>query len=82
MTEEERMNAYIWAAKIHPEAIPAMGLQKGDRFNWANAADVGIKVYRGRGWYCYLDSIFDKKVRCYRIRAKTAVIQIKEASDA
>lgn len=81
MTETEKMQAYIWAAKVHPKAVPVLSLSKGEMFVWpVPGKDWGnnYMVYRGRGWYCYHDSVGDKRCRCYRIGVKTAVIQVKE----
>ncbi len=82
MTENEKMNAYIWAAKVHPKAIPLVGLAKGDKFVWPppilTPGDSNVKLYRGSGWYRVLDAFGNPVGRCFRTGVKTAVIQVKE----
>lgn len=82
MTETEKMNAYIWAAKMHPRAVPLMDLQKGEKFIWPppilTPGDSNVKLYRGSGWYRVLDAA-DKPVgRCFRTNVRTAVIRVED----
>jgi hypothetical protein len=53
MTNNEIINAYIWAAKAESGAVPVLDLNKGDRFVWAGMGGHSnpVKVYCGRGWY-------------------------------
>ena len=82
MTEAERMNAYIWAAKVHTYAVPLFDLQKGDRFVWPPPilapVDSNVKLYRGSGWYRVLDASGKPVGRCFRTSVKTAVIRVRE----
>ena len=76
MTEAEKMNAYVWAARVQAGAVPLLHLSKGDKFVWAGL-DLGrTKVYRGRGWYSHING--SKSGKCFRSGVKTAVIQVKE----
>jgi hypothetical protein len=48
------MQAYIWASKLHHQAVPLLHLNKGDKFTFPKETHAGgVKVYRGRGWYSY-----------------------------
>lgn len=71
MTDNEKMNAYIWASKVAPNAVPLLDLQKGDVFEWALRPGKP-KVYRGRGWY-YLQG---SNSSVGRASTRTAVIKI------
>lgn len=76
MTEAEKMNAYIWAAKVETGAVPLFAISKGDKFRWASiiAPSMTIFEYRGGGWCKRVDG----RGKCFRSGVKTAVIQVKE----
>lgn len=74
MTDTEKMNAYIWAAKMNPVSVPLLDLKKGDKFLWACDSLNGThikKTYCGKGWY-----LLDGHNRKARAGTKTAVIRI------
>jgi len=70
MTDNDRMNAYIWAARVAPGAVPLLALDKGDEFVWPRIPGQ-TKVYRGRGWY----SIKGERMAA-RASTKTAIIKL------
>lgn len=72
MTEREISSAYIWAAKLHPDAVPLMALSKGDKFRWP-WKDAHDKVYHGRGWYS--SPLRKKKLRA---SIRTSVLAINQ----
>jgi hypothetical protein len=72
MTESEISSAYIWAAKVHPDAVPIMALSKGDKFRWPGN-DLCEKVYHGRGWCSS-----PLRVKKFRTSVKTAVLAINQ----
>ena len=75
MTDNEKVNAYIWAAKMAPDAVPLMHLDKGDEFVWARTPGPP-KLYRGRGWYRINDR--DGGTGSIgRASVKTAVIKLR-----
>ncbi len=82
MTETKKMNAYIWATKIHIDAVPLMDLQKGERFVWPppilTPGDSNVKLYRGSGWYRVIDATGKPVGRCFRTNVRTAVIRVEE----
>ena len=71
MTEAEKMNAYIWAAKVDSEAIPMLALNKGDVFVWPHNREGNRKTYCGRGW-------FEVGGKRYRSCIKTAVVKVNQ----
>jgi len=75
MTQNEIMNAYIWAGKVENGAVPVMDLNKGDKFVWAgmDSHSNPAKTYCGRGWY-QRPGVAKK----FRTGMKTAVKKIGE----
>jgi hypothetical protein len=68
MTENEKMNAFVWASKVAPGAIPMFALKKGQQFFWTNDSKTYVKTYRGRGWYV-------SNGKTYRCGTRAAVIE-------
>lgn len=67
MTDNEKMSAYIFAAQLHPNAVPLLDLKKGDTFHWPNGNSTF--TYSGTGWYKNARNV------SFRANTKTAVIR-------
>ena len=67
MTDNEKMYAYIFAAQIHPNAVPLLHLKKGDNFHWPHGKST--LTYSGKGWYK------NERNQSCRANTKTAVIR-------
>lgn len=72
MTENEKISAFVWAARVNPAAIPLFALKRGEQFQWPNGGGP-VMTYCGRGWY-----VFPGVPIKLRSGVKTAVMEVKQ----